>query len=413
MAKVTLVDLVNIPAFEQVADLFHRTTGMTFSFPDRAGNIVFYPHRGRCRFCQIIQSVPDGLSRCQDSDRRAAEMALREKRPMAYTCHAGLTDVVVPVIVGDTRIGCFYSGQCLLSPPTSLGFRDVKSKVADLGLDLDELWSAYREVMRVDSYKLEVALELLAIMSSYLVQGQMELRTQQELAQVAEHRARLERNLREMELRLSQAQLNPHFLFNSLNLLLGEALNENATRTAKLVEDLSVLLSGAVTNIGQMVDLQSEVASARAYAEILRSRFGKNIAFSADVPRKLGRVPVPALILQPLVENAVSHGYPDHSGSLSIEVSARANGDTIDISVRDDGPGMPERKLRSVRRSLRSRRHRSKLTGLLGLSQRLSYYYPDLPSPRLHNTQSGFEVTISVPMQPSSAKSRRRSASSS
>lgn len=402
MAKVALIDLVNVPAFEEVADLFHRTTGMTFSFPDREGNILFYPHRGRCAFCQLIQSVPGGRERCRISDKQAAEIALRDGRPMSYTCHAGLIDVVVPVVVGEERIGAFYSGQSLLSPPTPIGFRDVLTRVADLGLDEKALWDAYRAVTQVDSYKLEVALELLSIMSSHLVQGQMELRRERELARAAEHRARLEKNLREMELRLSQAQFNPHFLFNSLNLILGEALNEDASRTAHLVEELSVLLSGAVTAVGSKVDLNDEIASARGYVEMFRARFGKSIHFRADLPRKLTRVQVPALILQPLVENALVHGFPKCSGSFAITVSARMAEDLIEVTVADNGPGASERGLAALSRSINSRRHKSKLTGLVGLSQRLRYYYPDLKSLRIERPAEGFAVTISIP-SPASA----------
>lgn len=397
MAKVALIDLINIPAFEEVADLFHRTTGMTFSFPDREGNIVFYPHRGRSAFCQLIQSVPGGLERCQASDKRAAEIALRDGRPMSYTCHAGLIDVVVPVVVGEERIGSFYSGQSLLSPPTPIGFRDVLSRVADLGLDEKDLWNAYKSVPQVDSYKLEVALELLSIMSSHLVQGQMELRREREMARAAEHRARLERNLREMELRLSQAQFNPHFLFNSLNLILGEALNENASRTAHLVEELSVLLSGAVTRVGSKVDLADEIASAEGYVGMFKARFGKSIEFRAHLPRKLSRAQVPALILQPLVENALVHGFPRCSGPFAIAVSVGPKGDLIEITVSDNGPGTPERRLAALTRSVHSRRHKSKLTGLVGLSQRLRYYYPDIPSLRIEHPAEGFAVTICIP----------------
>lgn len=397
MAKIALIDLVNIPAFEEVADLFYRTTGMTFSFPDREGHTVFYPHRGRCRFCQLIQSTPGGLKRCQDSDRHAAEIALRDRRPMSYTCHAGLIDVVVPVVVGEERMGCFYSGQSLLSPPTPIGFQDVRARVADLDLDQAELWDTYRGVAQVDSYKLEVALELLSIMSSHLIQGQMELRRERELARAAEQKARLEKNLREMELRLSQAQLNPHFLFNSLNLILGEAQNENAMRTAHLVEELSVLLSGAVTSVGRTVDLDDEIASARGYVEMFRARFGKSIGFAVSLPRKLSHTKVPALILQPLVENALVHGFPKCSGKFTIGVSAASRGDMIEITVADNGPGASERRLAGLARSVSSRRHKAKLTGLVGLSQRLRYYYPDLPSLRLKCSDGGFAVTIAVP----------------
>jgi ligand-binding sensor protein len=71
---------------------------MTVSFPDREGNIVFYPDEERSPFCHLIQCTKKGRELCQCSDKHAADIAMRERRPMFYTCHAGLIDVVVPVV---------------------------------------------------------------------------------------------------------------------------------------------------------------------------------------------------------------------------------------------------------------------------------------------------------------------------
>jgi ligand-binding sensor protein len=403
LAKVALVDIVTLPAFEEAGDLYYRATNMTISFPDREGNIVFYPDRERSQFCQLIQSTEHGRELCRLSDMAAAEVAFRQRRPMFYTCHAGLIDVVVPVLFGDEKIGCFYSGQSLLSPPTPIGFQDVKMRVAELGLKEKDLWEAYNSVPQVDSYKLEMAVELLAIISSHLVRAEMELRYERESSREAVRKAKMERDLREMELRLSQAQLNPHFLFNSLNLILGQAIGENACRTAHLVEELSALLSNALTSIGRMVTLEAEMMNASAYVEIFRARFGKTIEFSIDLPAGLRRFKVPTLILQPLVENALVHGFPKTSNAFSLRISAKAVNGFVEIAVKDSGAGMSAAKLAQVSRALRSKQHATKLTGLLGLNQRLRYYYSVPPELCLAQGPEGLTVTMRVPASRSAA----------
>lgn len=405
MAQVALIDIVNRPAFEQAADLYHRLTRMTVSFPDREGNIVFYPDKERCDFCRLIQSTERGRELCQASDKRAAEVALRDNRPMFYTCHAGLVDVVVPIIVGKERIGCFYSGQSLLtsSKPLSEGFDDVRARVADLELDMDALGAAYHRVPQVDADKLETAVELLSIICSNLVSNEIEMRRQRELTRSLVQKARLERDLREMELRLSQAQLNPHFLFNTLNLILGEAMNEGADRTAHLIEELSVLLSNSLTRIGSMVRLDAEMANAEAYVAVFRARFGKQIELRTDLPRELASFKVPALILQPLVENALVHAFPKCTEPFVISISAHQTDPSdqsdrsVEIRVADNGPGMTPKEHASVLRMLRNRRHDGKMTGLVGLSRRLGYYYPDPPELHLGRSEAGFAVTIRLP----------------
>lgn len=379
MAKVALIDIVNLPAFEEAAELFYRATKMTVSFPDREGNIVFYPGKKRCVFCRLIQSTEKGRELCRLSDKHAADAALRQQRPMYYTCHAGLIDVVAPIVVGGEGIGCFYSGQSLLSPPTPEGFEDIKTRVADLDLDPHALWEAYRRVHHVDGYKLEMAVELLSIICSHLVQGRIELTRERRLTRAAVQRAKLERDLREMELRLSQAQLNPHFLFNSLNLILGEAQNENAVHTARLVEDLSMLLSNALTSIGSMVTLDAEIENAQAYVAIFQARFGKKIEMEIDLPRALSGFKVPALILQPIVENALVHAFPKCNQRFVIRISASDSPDRSDKSVEirasDNGPGMSEKDFASISKALRGHGHHGKMTGLPGLNRRLRYYY--------------------------------------
>lgn len=398
MAKVELAEIVTLPAFAEAAELFYKATGMTLSFPKGDGTVEFCPISDQCEFCSLVQSTPEGKKRCMESDRRAAEVAMKEGRPMFYNCHSGLVDVVVPLKHGDEEIGCFYSGQSLLSPPSQMGFEDTQSRVADLGLDPKALWDAYKKVPRVDPYKLEMALELLTILCNHLLRGRVELMRERELTKAAEHRARLEREIREMEQRLSQAQWNPHFLFNSLNLILGEAQNEDARRTAQLVEELSALLGHAVSSMGRMVTLADEFANAQAYVDIFRARFGKAITFTSSLPRALAAVKVPALILQPLVENALVHAFPRASVPFAIDVSAIRNGSGIEVRVCDNGPEWPAGELSAARRALKSRSARRKVTGLPGLKRRLECYFDEGVDVRIEPAEGSTAVTVCVPV---------------
>lgn len=402
MGQVKLSDIVNLPAFEEAGRLFHRATGMSLSFKDDSGQVFFYPAEERCDFCRLIQSTREGKSRCALSDKKAAERALEGRKPISYTCHAGLVDVVVPVVVGGERVGCFYSGQSSLTPPTTMGYQEIIPKIADLGLNPDDVWNAYMKVPLVDGRRLSVAMGLLSVICNHLVEGEIALRQeraltveQKKLRRAAEESARLEHDLREMELRLLQAQLNPHFLFNTLNLIAGQAMMEDAPETAHLVQELSRLLRNSLSSIGKIVPLCEEVESARAYVEIFRARFERNVELILSLSENLKSVDVPALILQPVIENSLRYA----GGSLLLKIRAEERDGCICISVEDNGPGIPEKRLAEITASLCSKDHKGKLTGLSGLNRRLKYYYPHVPDISIANLDPGLSVAIAIPLK--------------
>jgi ligand-binding sensor protein len=403
LGKIDLADIVNMPAFEEAGALFYKATGMTLSFYNDHGDVIFYPSVERCEFCRIIQSSHEGSRRCQLSDIAAAEAALTDGKPRAYTCHAGLIDVVVPVVVGDNKIGCFYSGQSLLSPTTSMSFDEIKSTANELALDADSLWQAYIQVHIVDEQRLEVAMGLLGVICNHLVDSEIALRRerlltveQRRLRKSAEEKALLERDLREMELRLVQAQLNPHFLFNALNLILGNAMAEKAPKTRELVENLSVMLRSSLAQLGKLVPLREEIAGATACVDIHLARFRKMINYQVNLPDALAGFEVPPLILQPLVENSLVHGLVEgNEFSMSIDVTS-SNG-TIEICVSDNGRGILPLALEQLRSELHNNKHEGKTTGLAGLARRLAYYYPGKSKLTVDSDGAGVVVKISIP----------------
>lgn len=405
MGKITLRDIVSLPAFEEGGRLLHDATGMSLSFYNEDREVVFYPAECRCEYCHLIQSTEQGKAQCMMSDKKAAEAAMKSGMPFSYKCHAGLVDVAIPVVVGGERIGCFYSGQSLLTPPTQEDYSMVRHKASELGLDPDHLCELYDMVPIVDNSKLHLALGLLRVICHHIVEGEFALRQerilsseQRKLRKAAEEKARLERDLREMELRLVSAQLHPHFLFNALNLIIGQALKEDAPETIHLLEELTVLLRRSLSGIGSMVTLAEEIESARAYVEVFRARFEKNVDIRVNLPRKIGRVKVPALMLQPLVENALVHALPRCKGVFRMSISAEMVDGCVKVKVADNGQGLSRKEISAITRSFAVTGLRDKLTGLPGLNWRLKYYYPGAADLCLEQGSEGLEVVLSLPV---------------
>lgn len=171
-------------------------------------------------------------------------------------------------------------------------------------------------------------------------------------------RVRAEHEAARQRLAAIQARVDPHFLFNSLNVLTG-VIEENPPRAVEMVERLSSLYRHALTaSASECISLAQEIDAAVALLDIQALRFEGRIDYEVDVVPGLADRPVPALCLQPLVENAVLHG--GSHGACHIRITADAHEGSLRLTVDDDGPG-PGRSA-----------HRGAGTGLKDLSSRLA-----------------------------------------
>ena len=155
------------------------------------------------------------------------------------------------------------------------------------------------------------------------------------------------RRYQDRELRLVQAQLqslrsqlHPHFLFNTLNAI-AELLHTDPVRAERTLTRLSDLLRRALAHDGdEQVSLRHELDFLRGYVEIHQTLLGDRLAVEWSIADEALEAGVPALLLQPLVENAILHGVAPRASGGTIEVRASRDGDVLRLSVRDDGRGM-------------------------------------------------------------------------
>ncbi len=180
------------------------------------------------------------------------------------------------------------------------------------------------------------------------------------VAQVARRRrAELQGLATRAELQALRAQINPHFLFNSLNALYG-LIPRAAAEARRTVVNLAEIFRYLLQGNRQQVPLEEELRTVRAYLEVERLRLGRRLATRIEVSREALQVEIPALSIQPLVENAVKHGISRMAEGGSIGLEATVEDGVLEVAVCDDGPGFqpsgpPEsgQGLENVRRRLR------------------------------------------------------------
>jgi two-component system, LytTR family, sensor kinase len=154
--------------------------------------------------------------------------------------------------------------------------------------------------------------------------------------------SRLEADLMRAQLDALRLEIEPHFLFNSLNSIAALIRTRAADRALSMLLELSELLRAAVEGRRQhTTTLAEETAFVKRYIELQRARFSDRLDVRYAISPESEQCAVPAFLLQPVVENAFRHGFARRSGSCHLELAASVDGRQLHVSVRDDGAGLP------------------------------------------------------------------------
>ena len=159
---------------------------------------------------------------------------------------------------------------------------------------------------------------------------------------------------RSAQLQALQSQINPHFLYNTLQVIGGMALRKNAPEIYSVTTALGDILRYSLNFTDETVALGEELHYFESYLSIQKQRFGDKLHISIDVPKELGAAPVPKLILQPILENSFRHGLPDKEACWDISIKAVRNCGRLEITVSDNGVGIPAGKLSELQETLRT-----------------------------------------------------------
>jgi LytS/YehU family sensor histidine kinase len=393
-----LDEIVDTHVLQEIQDKFSEVTGLAAVVVDPDGKPVTNPSNFT-NFCLYMRSDPDGFALCSACDDRAGRAAMEIQRPFIHRCHSGLTDLAAPIIVNNEYLGALLAGQVILNQDHNEK-RQMTCQVASSTIDPEKLSQYFDMIKVVPENKVKAAAELIYIMANYIVEMGVANIGQKQLMAEMKAKADLENMLRATELRALQSQINPHFLFNTLNTIARLALLEGANRTQELVYALSDLLRNNLKDIDELRPLEEELKSVTDYLMIQKARFGSRIQAFIDIDQQLMDVALPALSLQPLVENAIIHGIEPQKNGGDIRISGCIDGERVVITVSDTGIGISPERLRKmyIIENRKTTKGQSTGLGFINVHKRLQHYFGSQFGLHIESTLGkGTDVYLYVP----------------
>ncbi|CEP69259.1 Signal transduction histidine kinase, core [Moorella glycerini] len=200
--------------------------------------------------------------------------------------------------------------------------------------------------------------------------------------------------LTEARLEALNAQINPHFFFNTLNTIISFSRTD-PERARRLLIRLASLFRRTLNRRGSLTTLREELECVRTYLVLEKARFGSKFRYFQDVPVELLDYHIPVLSLQPLVENAINHGLLPKEGPGMIKISGRLAGNELHLTVKDDGVGIPPEKIPLV---LQPGYGSGNGVGLSNVNLRFQNLYGPDYGLRLDSNANGTTVFLRVPV---------------
>ena len=215
------------------------------------------------------------------------------------------------------------------------------------------------------------------------------------VSQIELHEIEKEKELRmNLYLKVLQARINPHFLFNALNTI-GYVIRENPLKARDLLYQLSFLLRETIDRHSNFVRLSDEMELVRSYLKIEKARFGDKLDAEFRINPETLNVKIPSLIVQPIVENAVKHGFSSSISRLKLTITAYTKLNMLYIIIQDTGKGIPKEKLNEI---IQYRAQGG--IGIRNVNERLKNLYGKNYYFRIKSSVGkGTKVVIGIPME--------------
>ena len=201
-----------------------------------------------------------------------------------------------------------------------------------------------------------------------------------------------------------QTQISPHFIYNTLNIISAKAMESSNFDIIELCDQFASMLRYATSTSSRTATLQEEIANAHNYLQLAKARYEDNLEYTIDVPKELTGLIVPKLTLQPLVENALTHGYDGTNALRRLSVTGRFEAGKLHLRVRDNGTGFTPEMLASLSRRIEEIQDdhsfasdASTHIGLINTCLRLHYYSKGAMRMSIRN-EDGAVVELTMPI---------------
>ena len=207
--------------------------------------------------------------------------------------------------------------------------------------------------------------------------------------------------LRKAEFELLQAQINPHFLYNTLDTIVWLAEAGDQKRVVSMVGNLSDFFRTSLNQGKDIISIREELAHVRSYLEIQQVRYQDILRYEITVPEDLYEYKIPKITIQPLVENALYHGIKNKRGQGTITITGERSENGFVLYVRDNGIGMTQERLKEVRAGIQKLSYTGKeIYGLYNVNERIRLNFGETYGISIESTYGeGTCVSISLPDQ--------------
>lgn len=214
-------------------------------------------------------------------------------------------------------------------------------------------------------------------------------------------------HLAKAELRTMQAQINPHFLYNTLDTIVWQAESGKGDEVVRLTRNLSDFFRISLSSGADWIPVTQEVKHVTAYLSIQKTRYRDILDYQVDECEGLENVYMPKLLLQPLVENALYHGIKTKRGGGRIEVHVRSGRGILTFEVRDNGKGMTEEELAQARALLQEENPTVQKAmepgktgfGLRNVDMRIRLFYQKKRGLTIESDRNGTTVSFTIPIR--------------
>ena len=215
----------------------------------------------------------------------------------------------------------------------------------------------------------------------------------------------MEKRLNANRLELLKSQINPHFLFNTLNMIGSMADLEDAPTTEKMTQSLAQLFRYNLNTREQIVPIDMELRIAENYMYLQKMRFGSRIQYQVNTPEDISHIRIPSFTMQPLVENAIVHGLSkkEQGGTVSVTVTEDPTSEIVTLLIEDDGLGIAEERLSALNARMHNPEENKTARIGIGLGNiycRIRTLYPEGGDLRIDAKEGvGTRITLTIPQE--------------
>ncbi|SFG09912.1 Histidine kinase-, DNA gyrase B-, and HSP90-like ATPase [Desulfotomaculum arcticum] len=400
LQDINIKDVLDVINLRQILEKFTHAMQLGVIMYDHLGNLITDP-LNMPHFCHLcINSSSAECLEHKDISNDATKLRI-------YRCKFGICSIQKPVLVNQTLLGylgCGYRRLDYVAPEEEAALKDsfpardyilVKQKFVDLEM--------------INKNRLLGAAETLSLISEDLVGVVVQSLNEKQinsyklkLAEEEQRKSQLENFLNESRLKLLESQVNPHFLFNTLNTIAQSSLIEGANTASRLTYALANLLRCSLGKVNSFITIGEELEYIDDYLYIQKNRFPDQFNVNIDIQKEVKEYKIPFMTILVFLENAIVHGFEGLEGSKDIWIKGWMDSlFSICIKVIDNGVGIPVDVINNVEKfkNMDLQSKDIKGLGIYNVFKRLEYYYRNrfkLQFKRL--PQGGTEVNLFLPV---------------